>query len=233
MEATRQLNPYSVLGVREDASSMDITKAYRKLAQKFHPDVNDHPEAKGRMQEINWAYELLSNPWERTRYDRETYPSDTSNPSNNGGQKSKTSQEASDDFWRELGGRWSFIFDPLLNFLHQDASAVAVGVFFVIAIAAIAGFLSDATNGLGVALPSLWLIVLFRWNHPEARSRIYVRTAISVIASTLVIGSIVFNLSSGENGREEFLLSAEFIILFGIPIAALAGCITGMLRSDA
>lgn len=62
---------YSVLGVARDASADDIRKAYRGLARKYHPDVNGgSAEATERFKEINQAYEVLSNPEKRARYDR-------------------------------------------------------------------------------------------------------------------------------------------------------------------
>ena len=60
---------YAVLGVPRDASADAIKKAYRKLARKYHPDVNKDREAEGRFKEINEAYEVLSDPEKRKRYD--------------------------------------------------------------------------------------------------------------------------------------------------------------------
>lgn len=56
-------DPYKVLGVSRDASDEEIKKAYRKLAMKYHPDRNPGDEAAARkMQEINAAYDQLTNP---------------------------------------------------------------------------------------------------------------------------------------------------------------------------
>ena len=49
---------YETLGVSKDASSEDIKKAYRKLARKYHPDINKDPEAENKFKEINAAYEI-------------------------------------------------------------------------------------------------------------------------------------------------------------------------------
>ncbi len=57
---------YKVLGIDKTASADDIKKAYRKLARKYHPDVNPNDnEAKQRFQEINEANEVLSDPERR------------------------------------------------------------------------------------------------------------------------------------------------------------------------
>lgn len=61
---------YKVLGVERDASQEEIKKAYRKLAKKYHPDINrENPQAQERFQEINEANEVLGDAEKRKRYD--------------------------------------------------------------------------------------------------------------------------------------------------------------------
>ena len=60
---------YEVLGVERNASEADIKRAFRKLAQQWHPDVNTETEAVGRFKEINEAYQVLSDPKRRQIYD--------------------------------------------------------------------------------------------------------------------------------------------------------------------
>lgn len=61
---------YSILGISKTASADDIKKAYRKLARKYHPDVNPNDEeAKKKFQQVNEANEVLSDPEKRKKYD--------------------------------------------------------------------------------------------------------------------------------------------------------------------
>ena len=63
MAATDFKDYYQILGVNKRATQEDIKKAFRKLARKYHPDVNQgNKEAEARFKEVNEAYEVLSDP---------------------------------------------------------------------------------------------------------------------------------------------------------------------------
>lgn len=61
---------YQTLGLSRTASEKEIKSAYRKLARQFHPDVNKDPKATERFKLINEAYEVLSDPKKREKYDQ-------------------------------------------------------------------------------------------------------------------------------------------------------------------
>ncbi|MFZ3041867.1 MAG: DnaJ C-terminal domain-containing protein [Thiobacillus sp.] len=61
---------YKTLGVARDATAEDLKKAFRKLARKYHPDVSREADAQLRMQEVNEAYAVLSDPEKRAAYDQ-------------------------------------------------------------------------------------------------------------------------------------------------------------------
>ncbi|WP_278953826.1 molecular chaperone DnaJ [Lactobacillus apis] len=61
---------YNVLGVSRDASDKEINSAYRKLAKKYHPDINHEPGAEEKYKKINEAYEVLHDQQKRAQYDQ-------------------------------------------------------------------------------------------------------------------------------------------------------------------
>jgi curved DNA-binding protein CbpA len=62
---------YQILQVDVDADSDIIATVHRRLAQRYHPDLDPSPEASRRMLELNQAYDVLKNPEQRARYDLE------------------------------------------------------------------------------------------------------------------------------------------------------------------
>src|SRR5260221_9968369 len=60
---------YAILGIPRDASQSEIERHYHALAKKWHPDLNRDPDATQRMQALNEAYAVLSDPLLRARYD--------------------------------------------------------------------------------------------------------------------------------------------------------------------
>ena len=71
MAATDFKDYYAMLGISKTATSEEIKQAFRKLARKFHPDVNpNNKQAEAKFKEVNEAYEVLSDPDKRKKYDQ-------------------------------------------------------------------------------------------------------------------------------------------------------------------
>lgn len=66
---TMMEDPYRILGVGRQASAWEIRRAYYRLAKRWHPDVNQSPDAKMRFQSINAAYQVLTDPDKRRKLD--------------------------------------------------------------------------------------------------------------------------------------------------------------------
>ena len=69
------INPYEVLGVSVSSSQDEIKKAYRKLAKKYHPDVNQgNLDAEKKFKEISHSFDLIGTPENRAKFDRGETP---------------------------------------------------------------------------------------------------------------------------------------------------------------
>ena len=65
-------DPYTVLGIPRDANQRQVRQAYRRLAKRHHPDLNPDSDAIEQMRRVNQAWETLSTPGLRARYDADT-----------------------------------------------------------------------------------------------------------------------------------------------------------------
>ena len=83
---TEKRDYYDVLGISRNASDGDITKAFRSLARKYHPDKNpDDEEAEKKFKEVQEAFAILSNKEERRKYDTFGHSGPGSSPFGPGG----------------------------------------------------------------------------------------------------------------------------------------------------
>ncbi|KAH9619723.1 hypothetical protein KSS87_006478 [Heliosperma pusillum] len=109
-QAKKPSDPYKILGVDRSASQRDIKKAFHKLSLKYHPDKNKEKGAQQKFEEINNAYEILSDEQKRKNYD--LYGEETGGPSfdsgnagDSGGYTYFTSGGPGQSQWQNMGGQ--------------------------------------------------------------------------------------------------------------------------------
>ena len=235
MNSADGLNPYLVLGVPDFADAEQIAAAYRRLARRFHPDVSEDLQANERMQEINWAYELLSDEVKRARFDRQAY-SPMSDPGSHTGEPSHAQQDGSPYATPLRPGKlatvWNKLFNHDVRLMRWKGSSAVAGTVFVLIILGIASMLTNVSLGLIVALPAAWLVALFQAASPSRRTGGLIGSTIGLVASTIACGAVTIYLSDGEIGNEEFMLSGQVLLLFAIPIAAIGGSLVGMMGDE-
>ena len=117
-------DPYSVLGVPKGASADDIKQAYRRLAKQFHPDLNPgRTDIEQRFKEISAAYNLLSDPEKRARFDRGELDANGSERPSNPFHRAYAGAQREDGF----GGFGDDIFSDLFGGRRRGGAGGAGG----------------------------------------------------------------------------------------------------------
>ncbi|CAJ36444.1 J domain-containing protein [Methanocella arvoryzae] len=201
---------YDVLGVGRDASPGEIKRAYHQLALHYHPDKNQSAEAAEKMRQLNEAYQTLSDPVARERYDaalRSPSP----------GYQTYRSTGYSGNTWADYGyeaPRHTNVYHHTVYFSFENLVAAAITGATIGAIIAVAfvflGIRLDTRPGLVAALmlaavatfapPVLTVIQLRKSIGSDGEARMAGAIALAATLSIAVAGATIFTAIFGEPG---------------------------------
>lgn len=140
---------YSVLGVAESASESEIKKAFRKLAQEFHPDRNKSPQAEEKFKEINAAYAVLGDKDKKAEYDRKGDSMFNHGTGQGFHQYRQSSGADFEDILRDMFGNFSGFGSRSRDKINLD---IETGVRIPLSVAIHGGKISIAVQGEQIKL---------------------------------------------------------------------------------
>jgi hypothetical protein len=225
---------YNVLGVSRDASPDEIKRAYHRLALQYHPDKNPSAEAAERMREINDAYQTLSDPAAKARYDKKLSQASTLRP---GYDDVGYARPPGTDYGYEAPRR-TVVYERTSYYSMENLLAAAImGAAFGLIIAASFTFLGirlETRSGLGAAallaviamtIPPLIAIMQLRKTlGSDSEARIVGSITLSTTLSFAVAAGMILSTIFGHPGQLQNLFCSCCGL---VPVCAIVGWIIG------
>jgi len=222
-------DPLSILGVPYDASRKEIADAYRRLAFANHPDVSTGDGSIALMQEINWAYEVLSRPDKRRSYYTKQH-SKGKNGSRSNGSKSG-SGERQPRTGEKVVTEGSPFNTPSMEILGSTADRAIIGALVglsVLGISLIIGMNFASVGAVIALLLGVWIS-----SGPNARMSSQNGVAIGGVIGLFygaIIGVSIFGSVGTSNLTTGLLICAPSMIMLGASLGAVLGGMASGLR---
>jgi curved DNA-binding protein CbpA len=222
-------DPFVILGVSYDASRKDIASAYRRLAFEHHPDVSNSEDSIALMQEINWAYEVLSHPAKR----RSLYTKQHSNGGNDsrangkkpGPNRNTPRAEA------KVAAEGSSYDSPPMQLFGGTADRAIIGAGIGLTILGIS--LVFGTNFTSVGALIALLIGVWIGSGPNTRMSSQNGVGIGGVIGLFygaIIGVSIFGSLENTSITSGMLICAPSMILLGASMGGLLGGLAASLR---
>ncbi len=218
-------DPFAILGVPYDATRKEISGAYRRLAFAHHPDVSNSAGSIALMQEINWAYEVLSQPEKRRSYYTKQHSNGRNGSRTNGKRpesNGKTAPPAPDA---------SSYPTPPMEILGGTADRAIIGAVIgltVLGVSLIFGIQFASIGALIALLLGVWI-----GSGPNARMSSQNGVGIGGVLGFFygaVLGVSVFGSGESASLTSGLLICAPTTILLGASMGALLGGLAAGVR---
>ncbi len=222
-------DPFAILGLPYDASRKDISGAYRRLAFVNHPDVSKSAGSMALMQEINWAYEVLSHPEKRRSYYTKQHSNGNNGSGANGNRHGsngrKTRAEA------RVATEGSPLYTPSMEILGGTADRAIIGALVgltILGISLIFGMNYASVGALIALLLGVWIA-----SGTNARMSSQNGIAIGGVIGLFygaIIGVSIFGSVESASLTTGLLICAPSMIMLGASLGAMLGGMAAGLR---
>ncbi len=222
-------DPLAILGVPYDASRKEIADAYRRLAFANHPDVSSGDGSIALMQEINWAYEVLSRPEKRHSYYTKQHSKGKNGSRSNGTKTGFTENQSRTD--EKSATEESPFNTPSMEILGGTADRAIIGAIVglsILGISLLFGMSFASVGAVSALLLGVWIA-----SGPNARMSSQNGVAIGGVIGLFygaIIGLSIFGSLETSDLTSGLLICAPSMIMLGASLGAVLGGMASGLR---
>ena len=222
-------DPLAILGVPYDASRKEIADAYRRLAFAHHPDVSSGEGSIALMQEINWAYEVLSQPDKRRSHYTKQHSKENNGSRSNGARAGSRAYRTNSEERETTEG--SPFQTPSMEILGGTADRAIIGALVGLTILGIS--LIFGTNFASVG--ALIALLLGVWIASDQNARMSSQNGIAIggvigLFYGAIIGVSIFGSLESASLTTGLLVCAPSMIMLGASLGAMLGGMAAGLR---